>query len=118
MAFNQRLSRARRVIENTFGILTARWRILLSPLEMNPENAEKIVKATVVLHNFIKRHDNTYCPQNYVDQYNGDNMIPGLWRQEVASSLQGLNIRTSNNASVHALSLRNILMNYICGIQL
>ncbi|XP_017470013.1 PREDICTED: uncharacterized protein LOC108361774, partial [Rhagoletis zephyria] len=59
--FKQRLSRARRVIENVFGILACRWRILLSPLKMSPTSAE-IVNATVVLHNFVKMHDGSYCP--------------------------------------------------------
>jgi len=74
-----RLSRARRVIENAFGILVARWRILFTTLNMLPSNADKIIKACVVLHNFLKLNDGTYCPPDYVDRYDGHRVATGLW---------------------------------------
>lgn len=111
--FNKRLSRARRVIENAFGILAARWRILLSPLQMSPLSAERIVKATVLLHNFAKMHDGSYCPADYVDHYQDNNLIKGLWRQEVSNPLQAYRRNASNNASKSAFKLRDQLMNYV-----
>lgn len=69
--FNYRLSRARVTIENTFGILAARWRIFHKTIDASPTNVDKIVQATVVLHNFIKvkKGDSIkYAPDNYVDR--------------------------------------------------
>lgn len=78
--FNYRLSRARRVIENSFGILVSRWRILRTTITALPENVDGIVKATVCLHNFIKMEaPNRYSPPGYTD---GD-VEDGLWRREV-----------------------------------
>lgn len=55
--FNYRLSRARRYIECSFGILAGKWRILQKPLNVDFDFAEAIVKATCVLHNFVRQRD-------------------------------------------------------------
>ncbi|XP_058817565.1 uncharacterized protein LOC131680866 [Topomyia yanbarensis] len=115
--FNYRLSRARRTIENTFGILVARWRILLAPLHLQPIAAENIIKATVVLHNFVKSHEGQqYAPPTFVDQIgqNGE-IIPGEWRSHV-DPLEGISadfIQRGNNASRDAYFVRDALAKYL-----
>lgn len=51
--FNYRLSRARRVVENAFGILGARWRIYRSPIIGSEKLVRKIIQATTCLHNWL-----------------------------------------------------------------
>lgn len=51
--FNMRLSRARRVVECAFGIISAKFRILWKPMETSPESADKIIKCICILHNII-----------------------------------------------------------------
>lgn len=51
---NYRISRARRVSENAFGIMANRFRVFLSPMQLNPENVEKVTLAGCILHNFLR----------------------------------------------------------------
>ncbi|XP_040285846.1 protein ALP1-like [Bufo bufo] len=54
---NYRLSRARRVVECAFGILSNKWRFLHSPINLKLENAISAVKAVCCLHNFVRQRD-------------------------------------------------------------
>lgn len=60
--FNKRLCRARRVVENAFGILAQKWRVYLRPIECDVETAIDIVKATCCLHNYIKTEQGIIIP--------------------------------------------------------
>ena len=53
--FNYRLSRARRVVENAFGILASRFRIFLKPINLNVDTTEALVKAACAIHNWLRR---------------------------------------------------------------
>ncbi|KAG8238228.1 hypothetical protein J437_LFUL017257 [Ladona fulva] len=56
--FNYRLSRARRYIECSFGILANKWRIRHRPLNVDIEFAIDIVKACcLILCNFVRKRD-------------------------------------------------------------
>lgn len=84
--FNYRISRARRVSENVFGILASRFRVFHSTLCVNPETAIKITLAAITLHNFLRaRSPGCYTPQGSIDveDYVDGSVQSGSWRQEV-----------------------------------
>ena len=55
--FNYRLSRCRRSVECAFGILANKWRIFHTPMLVQPDFVDEIVKACCILHNFVRKRD-------------------------------------------------------------
>lgn len=51
--FNYRLSRARRIVENAFGMLTHRFRIYCTPIHLKTDTMEDAVTATCIIHNIL-----------------------------------------------------------------
>lgn len=91
--FNYQLSRARRIIENTFGIMVAKFRIFRRPIIADPERVTKFTKAACCLHNYLKicdirstsgsQNSQQYCPAGYADHKDSMwNFIHGDWRTE------------------------------------
>ncbi len=90
--FNYRQSRARRVVECSFGILAARWRVFHTKIAIHPKRAIKVVKAACVLHNFLQKNTtsqtlatDTACPDQMQDiahvGYRGTN--DAIWVREM-----------------------------------
>ena len=70
--FNYRFPRARRVIENAFAILVARWRIFRGPIRASLENVEHYTMIVICQHNYLQQTENaSYCPTGFVDSYGG-----------------------------------------------
>jgi hypothetical protein len=61
--FNYRLSRARRVVENAFGILANRFRVLLNPISLAVDKVQQITLTCVLLHNYLATENG----QTYTD---------------------------------------------------
>ena len=65
--FNNRISRARIVVENAFGRLKARWRRLLKQNEMNVANVPAVVHSCCILHNMCEIRKETFL-DSWLDQ--------------------------------------------------
>ena len=100
--FNYRLSRARRVIENCFSILAARWRILSTPIEASVVNAERYTLACISLHNYLRQTNNPfYCPNSFVDCEDSTGDIKeGEWRK-IVTERNGALANLSNVGGSH-----------------
>ncbi|XP_049808975.1 uncharacterized protein LOC126252150 [Schistocerca nitens] len=90
--FNYRLSRARMVVENTFGIMASVFRVFRKPMLLQPEKAKTVTLTAVCLHNFLRRNAaarNQYTPHGSFDSFDlqTGEMIPGTWRRDDTASV-------------------------------
>ena len=110
--FNYRLSRARRVVENAFGILANRFQILLSTMQHHPSTVKLIVKTCLILHNLMRtRYPGLQNQQ--LDRPEGENrdFVPGAWRE--GRHLEDTETATGpNTASRDGKKQRNLIKHW------
>ena len=111
--FNYRLSRARRIVENGFGILANRLRIFMQPIALAPEKVEKIVMACCCLHNFLRIRlgsNSIYTPSGSIDTEDPE-IVLADWRQ--GPQPQGLQLLERQGSSRLTSSAKE-LQDYMC----
>ena len=80
--FNYRLSRARRVVENAFGIFANRWRVFLITIKLSPEKIiTHLILAACCLHNYLVERNKGYYV-SVVDVENSDHTLTCKWIME------------------------------------
>ena len=114
--FNYRLSRARRIVENVFGILSSRFGVFKKAIPLEPEKAEKVILACCVLHNFLRskpQYRGLYTPAEYLDRENRDtgDVTQAEWRQHEAG-MAGLSPQGGNRTTLQARVVRDELCDY------
>jgi hypothetical protein len=71
--FNYRLSRARRVTENVFGLLSQIFRVFYQPININPNTCDDLIIVTCCLHNMLR---DAYLEKNGKIYYQFDSQQP------------------------------------------
>lgn len=112
VVFNYRLSCARRILENGFGIMVVRWRIFLSSIHGDIDLCIDIVKAAVCIQNYILE-DKAYCARGYKDMGSIGVETPGAWRQDVIGLPNCQRASCSNNSSHAAFGIRDAPANIL-----
>ena len=99
-----RLSRARRVVENAFGMWANRFRVFLTTINLQPQIVQKLVLASCILHNLLR----DYSPGDY-RLPDPDATNPEDWAQ---NPLDGLEARQRQTGPVAAKTVRDYLTEY------
>lgn len=109
--YNYRLCRARRIVENTFGILAERFRVFKKPIQINIKNVSKVVMASCALHNYLRKKSCNYLTRNCVDLEDTEKYTfrPGDWRQNDNSVSVN---RTERQRTADGNSVRQIFTEY------
>ena len=116
--FNYRLSRARRISENVFGILSSRFRVFSTVMCVKPESAVKIVLCAIALHNFLRsRVPERYIPTGALDKENTNGVVTeGSWRHDIATvPFASVPNSRKGRQPRKAEEMRDQLCNYING---
>lgn len=98
LEYNRRVSRARVVVENAFGILASRFGVFQKAICLEPKKAATIVIASCYLHNFLSTHNN----QTY----------SSLEDSSTSEPLVSLRGNTHRNSSQMAKNTRNMFCDY------
>lgn len=112
--FNYRLSRARRTIENAFGLLVMRWGCLRSEFLCGPDRVKKIVSACCALHNFLlNRNAPAYTGVYNVDRVDANGGIIEGECHEIGQNMDGL-FRAERRGRLNqsSLTIRDRLADY------
>nr|CAI5841117.1 unnamed protein product [Callosobruchus analis] len=119
--FNYRLSRARRIVENAFGILVSRFRVFERPIAIGVDKVDVVVKATLALHNWLKTSSGeTYTPIGSFDteDLNTRQIVPVSWRTQSIEARGLVNLQTnlgSRNYTTSASTVRDQYAEYFSG---
>lgn len=104
--FNKRLSKARQVIECTFGIMSSKWRLLQKGIEVEPDFVDLIVQCICLLHNIV------------IDKEGEQQLLSNVQQDKYDENTNDKNVRFAsrgeNRGTKSAYAVREKFMTFFC----
>jgi len=107
-------------VENSFGVMCARFICIARTLYADPDNAQKIVLACVALHNYLlQKTPEVYTPPGFTDSFSEDGeLIEGAWRAAITKTqaedpIPKLTFAAQGRATDLAKRIRNQVCDYV-----
>lgn len=100
--------------------MSARFRVLLSPILLDAAKTKKVTLACCASHNFlITKNGNEYAPVAFVDQYmDNGTVIEGGWRRQVpGNSMPSLQSLGNRYVCINANKVREEFERYFMSIE-
>lgn len=114
--YNYRHCRARRVVENAFGITASRFRVFRKPIPLLPATVIKLVKASCALHNWIRKNGCSQLISVDIEDHEKGCILPGSWRNEPEpNGLLQLGTPSQRNYLTDARKKRDKFADYFMG---
>jgi hypothetical protein len=119
--FYYRLSRARRVSENAFGMLANRFQMFHFPIKLQHTKVRNVIMACCCLHNYLRSSATSrliYSPMELVDAEDvatGD-VRPGSWRRNSLGPFTPVSGGAATFSSNSAWKIRDSYCDYFNGV--
>ncbi|XP_049771727.1 uncharacterized protein LOC126191157 [Schistocerca cancellata] len=114
--FNYRLSRGRRLVESSFGILASRFRIFLTTINLPPEKVTTITLAACTLHNLLtERRKHLYTRQETVSAVVGDCTYLETQSIEDLQQMEPIACQAASGRTVHGRAVREYFKTFYNG---
>lgn len=116
--YNYRLSRARRTVENAFGILVSRFQVFQKAIATSVPTAIKIIRTACAMHNWLRStSDSSYFTPGLIDtdDANNSSFTPGSWREQKSDGLSKLQSLPPRRPDNNAREIRDRYCEYFNG---
>lgn len=114
--FNYRLSRARRIVKNAFGILSSVFSVFRKPILLNEQKVTNITMTCVLLHNFLRKSktsSSSYTPPGVFDFEKENEFCPGSWRNDQDGMFSFMTLRrVPRRSGLEAMRIRDLFAEY------